>query len=49
MPNLPDSGNALLPPFDPTIEGVCRDPILAVKHTRFACGFALGSAALHCV
>ncbi|KAE8164134.1 transferase family-domain-containing protein [Aspergillus tamarii] len=38
MPNLPASGNTLLPPFDPTMEGVCRDPLVAIKHTRFACG-----------
>ena len=38
MPNLPGCGSGLLPPFDRTIEGVCRDPILAVKRTRFACG-----------
>ncbi|GAA86663.1 hypothetical protein RIB2604_01703770 [Aspergillus luchuensis] len=43
LTDLPDSGNALLPPFDSTIEGVCRDPILAIQHTRFACGsVALG-------
>ncbi|KAG6596047.1 Anthranilate N-benzoyltransferase protein 1 [Phytophthora cinnamomi] len=36
--NLPDGGNALLPSFDPTEAGLTRDPILAVQHTRFACG-----------
>lgn len=38
IPSLPDCGGGLLPPFDRSIEGVCRDPVLAVKHTRFACG-----------
>ncbi|GMF22579.1 unnamed protein product [Phytophthora lilii] len=36
--NLPDGGKTLLPPFDPTEAGMARDPILAVQHTRFACG-----------
>ncbi|KAJ6508029.1 transferase family-domain-containing protein [Mycena vitilis] len=36
--DLPDAGNGLLPPFDPTPEGSCRAPILAVQHTRFRCG-----------
>ncbi|KAJ0283165.1 hypothetical protein COL940_004760 [Colletotrichum noveboracense] len=36
--NLPGYGNALMPPFEATIEGICRDPILAVQHTRFARG-----------
>ncbi|KAF7585187.1 hypothetical protein BBP40_011804, partial [Aspergillus hancockii] len=50
MPNLPASGSALLPLFDPTMEGVCRDPILAIKHTRFACGgVALGIRLHHIV
>lgn len=49
--NLPGSGgNALLAPFDPSMEGVCRDPILTVQHTRFACGgVALGVRLLHMV
>lgn len=38
MPNLPATGNALLAPFDPTVEGACRDPIFTIQHTRFACG-----------
>lgn len=43
LPNLPGAGNALLAPFDPSLEGVCRDPIFTVQHTRFACGgVALG-------
>lgn len=41
--NLPQGGESLTPPFDATIEGVCRDPILAIQHTVFACGgIALG-------
>jgi hypothetical protein len=41
--DLPGCGADLTPPFDPSLEGVCRDPILAIQHTRFACGgVALG-------
>ncbi|KAF5236479.1 hypothetical protein FANTH_11247 [Fusarium anthophilum] len=41
--NMPGGGNDLLAPFDPSTEGVCRDPIFSVKHTQFACGgVALG-------
>lgn len=41
--DLPAAGTALLAPFSRTIEGVCRDPIFAVQHTRFSCGgVALG-------
>ncbi|KAH0433354.1 transferase [Colletotrichum camelliae] len=48
--NLPGSGNSLMPPFEATIKGVCRDPILAVQHTRFACGgVALGICLHHMV
>ncbi|GKZ31871.1 hypothetical protein AbraIFM66950_000782 [Aspergillus brasiliensis] len=48
--DLPDSGNALLPFFDSTMEGVCRDPILAIQHTRFACGsVAIGIRIHHIV
>lgn len=36
--DLPDCGTKLMAPFDPSMEGVCRDPILAIQHTRFACG-----------
>ncbi|GMF30017.1 unnamed protein product [Phytophthora lilii] len=36
--SLPDGGNALVPPFDPTEEGAASDSILTVQHTRFACG-----------
>ncbi|KAI9933768.1 hypothetical protein ASPWEDRAFT_168043 [Aspergillus wentii DTO 134E9] len=50
MHSLPDSGNALTPPFHPTLEGVCRDPIFAIQHTRFACGgVALGIRLHHIV
>ncbi|KAF9014776.1 hypothetical protein BDZ89DRAFT_1076345 [Hymenopellis radicata] len=41
---LPGAGNALLAPYDGTLEGVCRDPILTVQHTRFACGASLADA-----
>ncbi|KAJ5332816.1 hypothetical protein MYU51_009017 [Penicillium brevicompactum] len=48
--SLPDCGNALTPPFDPTIEGICRDPIFAVQRTRFSCGgVALGIRLHHIV
>ncbi|EGZ12183.1 hypothetical protein PHYSODRAFT_303925 [Phytophthora sojae] len=36
--NLPDGGNALLPPFDATAAGLTHESILAVQHTRFKCG-----------
>lgn len=36
--DLPNGGTALITPFDSSIEGVCRDPLLAIQHTRFACG-----------
>ncbi|KAK7033208.1 anthranilate N-benzoyltransferase protein 3-like protein [Favolaschia claudopus] len=50
MADLPDAGNALLPPFDPTPAAVFRDSILAVQHTRFACGaVALGVRVHHTV
>jgi hypothetical protein len=50
MQNLPAAGNALLAPFDPTPEGVSRDPIFAVQHTRFPCGgVALGVRIHHTV
>ncbi|KDQ12476.1 hypothetical protein BOTBODRAFT_34444 [Botryobasidium botryosum FD-172 SS1] len=48
MPSLPAAGNALFAPFDAALEGVCRDPIFTVQHTRFACGgVALGVRLLH--
>jgi hypothetical protein len=36
--NLPAGGNALLPPFDPSEDGMSCEPILTVQHTRFSCG-----------
>ena len=36
--NLPDCGQALIPASKPTMEAFYRDPIIALKHTRFACG-----------
>lgn len=48
--NLPEGGNALLPPFDPSEAGMTRDPILNVQHTRFACGgVAIGFCLRHIV
>ncbi|PBK73851.1 hypothetical protein ARMSODRAFT_651933 [Armillaria solidipes] len=47
LPNLPGAGNALLAPFDPSLEGVCRDPIFTVQHTRFACGGVALGVRLH--
>ncbi|KAJ7129232.1 transferase family-domain-containing protein [Mycena epipterygia] len=48
LQNLPDAGNALFAPFDPSPEGVARDPMFTVQHTRFACGaVALGVRVLH--
>jgi hypothetical protein len=50
MQDLPAAGNALLAPFDPTPEGACRAPILAVQRTRFECGsVALGVRVHHTV
>lgn len=50
MSNLPAAGNVLLAPFDATLEGVGRDPIFTVQHTRFRCGgVALGVRLLHTV
>lgn len=34
---LPDGGNALLPP-GLSVEGVFRDPFFLIQHTRFCCG-----------
>lgn len=44
---LPGSGSAFLPPFDKLLEGVCRDPILAIQHTRFACGSVILGITVH--
>jgi hypothetical protein len=50
MPNLPSSGNDLLPPFDRTYDGASQNPIFAIQHTRFACGgVALGIRVSHVV
>ncbi len=50
LPNLPAGGNALMAPFDASLEAVCRGPILTIQHTRFACGsVALGVRLLHIV
>lgn len=38
MAKLPDCGAALVPPFTPIVGEVCNDSILAIQHTRFACG-----------
>src|SRR5277367_2716207 len=48
MRDLPDAGNALLAPFDATLEGICSGPIFTVQRTRFACGsVTLGVRILH--
>ncbi|KAJ7274298.1 transferase [Mycena haematopus] len=50
MQDLPAASNALLAPFDATPDGVCRDPLFAVQHTRFSCGsVALGMRVHHTV
>ncbi|KZO93360.1 hypothetical protein CALVIDRAFT_566597 [Calocera viscosa TUFC12733] len=50
LQRLPAAGNALLAPYDPSLEGVMRDPLFAVQHTRFACGsVALGVRVHHIV
>ncbi|KAI8998235.1 transferase [Gaertneriomyces semiglobifer] len=36
--DLPDGGNALLAPYDLTVEGVFSKPLLTLQHTHFACG-----------
>lgn len=45
--DFPDCGATLTAPFDPSIEGVCRDPVLAIQHTRFACGGVVLGIRLH--
>ncbi|TFK51935.1 hypothetical protein OE88DRAFT_1486547 [Heliocybe sulcata] len=48
--DLPDGGQALLAPFDSTVEGVCNHPVFSIQHTRFACGsIALGFRILHTI
>lgn len=44
MNNLPDDGCALAPPYDYDLSHLGQNCILAVQHTRFACGdVVLGS------
>ena len=46
--DLPEGGNAMLAPFDPSMEAVLSSPLLTVQHTRFRCGsVALGVRTLH--
>lgn len=47
LAQLPDGGNDLLPPFDPTKFDV--DPILTVKYTAFSDGSVLGIRCHHMV
>lgn len=48
--DLPDGGNALLPPFDASVDGICTNPLLTVQHTHFADGsVALGVRIPHVV
>ena len=50
LTDLPGRGSDLTPSFDASINGVYRDPIFAVQHTRFACGgVALGIWLRHVV
>lgn len=50
LTNLPDCGSALTPPFDSSMDAISREPILAIQHTRFACGgVALGIRLHHIV
>lgn len=50
LSDLPEGGNALLAPFEPTFDAICRDPIFTIQHTRFACGgVALGVRTPHTV
>lgn len=45
--DLPHCGTALKVPFDPSMDGVCQDPLLAIQHTRFACGGVVLGVRLH--
>ncbi|RAH71402.1 uncharacterized protein BO66DRAFT_470553 [Aspergillus aculeatinus CBS 121060] len=46
--DFPNAGNALLAPWDPTLEGAQRDPILTIQRTEFACSsVALGVRISH--
>lgn len=50
MLDLPQGGNDLLPPYDASPDGVCRDPLLSIQHTTFACGaVALAVRVRHCL
>lgn len=50
LQDLPEGGNALLPPFEGTMESILVDPIFTVQHTRFTDGAAaLGVRLLHTV
>ncbi|KAJ7209383.1 transferase [Mycena haematopus] len=47
---LPGAGNALIPPFGPSPEGLCHESFFTIQHTRFACGsVALGVRVHHVV
>eukprot|EP00762_Andalucia_godoyi_P003230 ANDGO_06671.mRNA.1 Anthranilate N-benzoyltransferase protein 3 len=47
LQDLPDAGNALLAPFDPDPDRICKDPIFTVQHTRFVCGSVSLGIRLH--
>lgn len=48
--SFPQSGDALLAPWDPSPEAVQRDPIFTIQHTRFACSaVAIGMRISHVV
>jgi hypothetical protein len=48
MYNLPGSGSALIAPWDPSVEGIQRDPLFTIQHTRFQCGsVAIGMRIAH--
>jgi hypothetical protein len=48
--HLPASGNTLIPDFPSTCGAISHHPILAIQHTRFACGgVALGFRIQHSV
>ncbi|KAG8992121.1 hypothetical protein FRB94_012001 [Tulasnella sp. JGI-2019a] len=50
MTDLPGDSNALFAPFHGIPEGIGKEPILTVQHTRFACGgVSLGVRLLHTV
>ncbi|KAJ5123936.1 uncharacterized protein N7515_007761 [Penicillium bovifimosum] len=50
MHNLPASGDALIPEFPLACGAIGHNPILAIQHTRFACGgVALGFRIQHSV